>query len=164
MRLVCPDCGGAGETGGRRRAAMTEPGTLSHGAGGALHISVDAEEYRIEAEDLKNLLFYGRAIPICEDRSRTTPGGILVSEISIEGHAAMNASDKAVVLHTRVGSYVIPLISFQRVARGEAISAPLFPLVPEAYREHVIRPGASDQRNQGHLRDETPHESARDSE
>ena len=143
---------------------MTEPGTLSHGAGGALHISVDAEKYRIEAEDLKNLLFYGRVIPICEDRSRTTPSGILVSEISIEGHAAMDASGKAVVLHTRVGSYVIPLISFQRVARGEAISAPLFPLVPEAYREHVIRPGASDRRDQGHLCDGTPHESARNSE
>jgi len=109
---------------------MTEPGTLSHGTGGALHISVDAEKYRIEAEDLKNLLFYGRVIPICEDRSRTTPGGILVSEVAIEGHAAMNASGKAVMLHTRVGSYIIPLISFQRVARGEAISAPLFPLVP----------------------------------
>ncbi len=125
---------------------MNEPGTLSHGTGGALHISVDAERYRIEPEDLKNLLFYGRVIPICEDRSRTTPGGILVSEkrlaagqelekpsgfrVSIEGHAAMNASGKAVMLHTRVGSYIIPLISFQRVARGEAISAPLFPLVP----------------------------------
>ena len=73
---------------------MTEPGTLSHGTGGALHISVDAEKYRIEPEDLKNLLFYGRVIPICEDRSRTTPGGILVSEVAIEGHAAMNASGK----------------------------------------------------------------------
>jgi hypothetical protein len=42
----------------------------------------------------------------------------------------MNASGKAVLLHTRAGSYIIPLVSFQRVARGEAISAPLFPLVP----------------------------------
>jgi len=140
---------------------MTEPGTLSHGTGGALQISVDAEKYRIEAEDLKNLLFYGRVIPITQDRSRTTPGGILASEkrlaagcdgrnvrslstegagqelekpggfrVVIEGHAAMNASGKAVMLHTRVGSYIIPLVSFQRVARGEAISAPLFPLVP----------------------------------
>ena len=109
---------------------MNEPGTLSYGSGGALHISVDAEKYRIEADDLKNLLFYGRVIPITQDRSRATPGGILVSEVAIEGHAAMNASGKAVMLHTRVGSYIIPLISFQRVARGEAISAPLFPLVP----------------------------------
>lgn len=42
----------------------------------------------------------------------------------------MNASGKAVMLHTRVGSYIVPLISFQRVARGEAISALLFPLIP----------------------------------
>jgi hypothetical protein len=110
---------------------MTEPGTLTHGAGGTLHISVDAERYRIEAEDLKSLLFYGRVIPIVEDRSRMASGGILVSEVAIEGHAAMNSSGKAVMLHTRVGSYIIPLISFQRVARGEAISAPLFPLLPE---------------------------------
>jgi hypothetical protein len=34
------------------------------------------------------------------------------------------------MVHTRAGSYVIPLASFQRVARGEAVSAPLFPLVP----------------------------------
>jgi hypothetical protein len=54
-----------------------------------------------------------------------------VSEIVIEGHAAMNASGRAVMLHTRVGSYIIPLVSFQRVTRGEAISAPLFPLLPE---------------------------------
>ncbi|NLB01110.1 MAG: hypothetical protein GX837_09170, partial [Methanomicrobiales archaeon] len=50
--------------------------------------------------------------------------------VVIEGHAAMNASGKAVMLHTRVGSYIIPLISLQRVARGEVVSAPLFPLVP----------------------------------
>ncbi len=104
---------------------MTEPGTLSYSAGGALRITIEAEHYRIEAGDLRGLLFYGRVIPICEDRSQTTPDGV-----SIEGHAAMNASGKAVMLHTRVGSFIIPLVSFQRVARGEAISAPLFPLVP----------------------------------
>jgi len=102
---------------------MTEIGTLSYGSSGALRISIDAERYRIEATDLKNLLFYGRVVPITGDR--TTASGV-----AIEGHAAMNASGKAVMLHTRVGSYIIPLVSFQRVARGEAISAPLFPLIP----------------------------------
>ena len=101
---------------------MTEPGTLSHGAGGALHIAVDTDHYRIRAEDARSLLFYGRAIPIYEDRSQ--------GDIAIEGYAAMNASGKTVMLHTLVGSYIIPLVSFQRVARGEAISAPLFPLAP----------------------------------
>ncbi|WP_332450045.1 hypothetical protein [Methanoculleus sp.] len=102
-----------------------EVGTLSHGAGGALRIAVEAERYRIEADDLKRLLFYGRVSPIVEDRSQAAP-----RELTIEGHAAMNASGKAVMLHTRVGSYILPLVSFQRVARGEAISAPLFPLIP----------------------------------
>ncbi|MCM2466675.1 hypothetical protein DIC75_10235 [Methanoculleus sp. CWC-02] len=102
---------------------MPEPGTLSHSAGGALRISVEAERYLIEAGDLRNLLFYGRVIPI----TQAAPGGT-----AIKGHAAMNASGKAVMLHTRVGSYIIPLVSFQRVARGEAVSAPLFPLVPGA--------------------------------
>ena len=101
---------------------MTEIGTLSCSTGGALQISVEAEHYRIGAEDAKSLLFYGRAIPIYEDRSQ--------GDIAIEGYAAMNASGKTVMLHTLVGSYIIPLVSFQRVARGEAISAPLFPLIP----------------------------------
>jgi len=106
---------------------MTEPGTLSHGAGGALHIAVDADHYRIRAEDAKSLLFYGRAIPIYEDRSRTTSGGILAGEVAIEGHAALAASGRAVMLHSRAGSCAIPLVSFRRVARGEAASAPLLP-------------------------------------
>ncbi len=100
-----------------------EAGTLSHGVNGALRIAVEAERYRIEADDLKNLLFYGRVIPIVEDRSQA-PG-----ELTIEGHAAMNASGRAMMLHTRAGSYIIPLVSLQRVARGEAASAPLFPLI-----------------------------------
>ena len=104
---------------------MTETGTLSCGTGGALQIAVEAERYRIGAEDARSLLFYGRVVPISEDRSRTTPG-----EIAIEGYAAMNASGKTVMLHTRVGSYIIPIVSLQRVARGEATSVPLFPLAP----------------------------------
>ena len=101
------------------------PGTLSYSTGGALLVSAEAEHHRIEAGDLRGLLFYGRVSPIIADRPQATP-----REVTIEGHAAMNASGKAVLLHTRAGSYIIPLVSFQQVARGEAISAPLFPLVP----------------------------------
>ena len=44
-----------------------------------------------------------------------------MSEVAIEGHAAMNASGKAVMLHTRVGSYIIPLIQKQLITgMGEA--------------------------------------------
>ena len=104
---------------------MMEPGTLSPGPDGALRIAVETERYRIDAGDIRNLLFYGRVIPIIADRPQGARG-----ELTIEGHAAMNASGKAVMLHTRAGSYIIPLVSLQRVARGEAVSAPLFPLVP----------------------------------
>ncbi|RXE56043.1 hypothetical protein ABH15_07560 [Methanoculleus taiwanensis] len=108
---------------------MNEPGTLSQGAGGVLHIHVEAERYRIEQEDVKNLLFYSRVVPITQDCTKTRGGNYLISEVAIEGHATVNGTGKAVMLHTRVGSFIIPLVSFQRVARGEAVSAPLFPLI-----------------------------------
>jgi len=44
--------------------------------------------------------------------------------VTIEGHAALHPAGRA-------GSRVVPLVSFRRVARGEAASAPLFPLLPE---------------------------------
>ena len=100
-----------------------EPGTLSPGSDGALRVSVEAERYRIDAGDIRNLLFYGRVVPI----TQATPDGLV-----IEGHAARTASGKAGRLPSRAGSYSIPRISFQRGARGEAVSAPRFPLVPGA--------------------------------
>jgi len=80
---------------------MTEVGTLSHGAGGVLLIQVDAERYRIDENDIKSLLFYGRVVPILQERTASRANGLLVSEIAIEGHAAINRSGKAVVLHHR---------------------------------------------------------------
>lgn len=108
---------------------MPEPGTLAYGSGGTLHVAVDAEHYRIEPEDAKHLLFSGRVVPIQQDRV-VRDGGMPMGQTTIEGHAAVNCTGKAVVLHTRAGSFIIPLVSFQRVARGEAASAPLFPLIP----------------------------------
>ncbi len=108
---------------------MPEPGTLAYGSGGTLHIAVDAEHYRIDAEDVKHLLFSGRVVPVVQDRV-IPGGGTPMGRTTIEGHATVNCTGKAVVLHTRAGSFIIPLVSFQRVARGEAASAPLFPLIP----------------------------------
>jgi hypothetical protein len=111
-----------------------EPGTLSSGEGGRVLISVEDERYELEPKEVKSLIQYGRVVPITASRSRI--GGPAdeksKSSISIEGHAAVNRGGKAVVLYTRVGHYIIPLVSFQRVARGEAVSAPLFPLIPES--------------------------------
>lgn len=108
----------------------TEPGTISYGLGGVLHIYVDAERYRIEPEDVKALLFSGRLVPITQDCSKAKREDYLICDVAIEGHAAINRSGKAVAVHTRVGSYIVPVVSLQRVARGEAASAPLFPIIP----------------------------------
>jgi hypothetical protein len=51
--------------------------------------------------------------------------------MTIEGHAALNPAGRAVVIQTRAGCWIVPLVSFRRVARGEAASAPLFPLISE---------------------------------
>jgi hypothetical protein len=49
----------------------------------------------------------------------------------IDGHTTVHPSGRAVLLVTRAGYFAIPLVSFQQVARGEAVSAPLFPVMPD---------------------------------
>ena len=124
---------------------------------GGLIVHVEAERCRIAPEDVRGLIFAGRPesktfgflplrsshlavlmlafartyrtiAPVMGERVRRT-GGIVTSSVTIEGHAALNPAGRAVVIHLRAGSWIIPLVSFQRVARGEAASAPLFPLV-----------------------------------
>ena len=106
-----------------------EPGILAWIPTGGVGVHVEGECYRITPDDLRSLIFAGRPAPVTRERVRRA-GNIIMGETAIEGHAAMNASGRAVMVHTRVGSYIVPLISLQRVARGEAVSAPLFPLVP----------------------------------
>jgi len=53
--------------------------------------------------------------------------GIITAELTIEGHAAVNPAGRALVIRTRTGAWIVPLVSFRRVACGEAVSAPLFP-------------------------------------
>jgi len=106
------------------------PGTLACTTAGGLLILVEAERHRIAPEDVKALIFAGRPAPITRERVRRT-GGIVAGSVTIEGHAAVNPAGRAVVIRLRAGSWIIPLVSFRRVARGEAASAPLFPLIPE---------------------------------
>ena len=109
---------------------MMEPGTLACTTAGGLTVHVEVEHYRIAPEDVRSLIFSGRPAPVtCERVQRR--GGTIIGEVTIEGHAAVNPAGRAVVIHTRTGSFIIPLVSFRRVARGEAASAPLFPLVLE---------------------------------
>lgn len=111
---------------------MTEPGTLARGEHDALRIEIDGESYRLEPKEVRALLTHGRAVPITQALRRTSADGKEGGEVvSIEGHAAINRAGKAVVFYTRAGHFIIPLVSFHRVARGEAVSAPLFPLFPD---------------------------------
>jgi len=111
---------------------VTEPGTLARGEHDTLRIEIDGESYRLEPKEIKSLLTYGRAVPITRILKRTsTDGKGEAEEVSIEGHAAINRAGKAVILYTRAGHFIVPLVSFHRVARGEAVSAPLFPLFPD---------------------------------
>ena len=73
---------------------------------------------------------YRTIAPVRRERVRHERG-VPIGEITIEGHAAVNPAGRAVVIQTRAGSWIVPLVSFRRVARGEAASAPLFPLIPE---------------------------------
>lgn len=109
-----------------------EPGTLSSGERGRVHISVEDERYVLEPREVKSLVKYGRVVPITTSKTRVSGSAEGKPSISIEGHAAVNRAGKAVILYTRAGHYIIPLVSFQRVARGEALSAPLFPLIPDS--------------------------------
>ncbi|HDS63946.1 MAG TPA: hypothetical protein ENN52_07495 [Methanofollis liminatans] len=93
--------------------------TLRLGSDDALYLLIGERRYRIAAEDLRALLFYGRAVPVTGEGT------------AIAGHAAVNAAGRAVRVFTVRGHFIVPLVSFRRVAAGEAASAPLFPLVPE---------------------------------
>ncbi|WOX56635.1 hypothetical protein [uncultured Methanoculleus sp.] len=107
-----------------------ESGTLACTATGELIVDVEAERYRIAPEDVKSLIFAGWPAPVtCERVWRRD--GVITGQTTIEGHAALNPAGRAVVIQTRAGCWIVPLVSFQRVACGEAASAPLFPLVLE---------------------------------
>jgi len=112
--------------------AVNEPGTLSLMENEVLRVEIEGESYRIEPREIRALLFFGRVVPVTQVlRKRSADGKEEIEVVSIEGHVAINRAGKAVVIYTRSGHFIIPLVSFQRVARGEAVSAPLFPLIPD---------------------------------
>jgi hypothetical protein len=94
--------------------------TLRLGSDDAVYLLVGRRRYRIAPDDLRILLFQGRAVPVQEGSA-------------IVGHAAVNAAGRAVKVFTVAGHFIVPLVSFRRVVTGEAHSAPLFPLVPEGW-------------------------------
>jgi hypothetical protein len=107
---------------------MNEPGLISLGGEEVLHIEVEGERYQLPADDVRNLLFTGRAVPLMKVH-KSGPDE-QQPRVTIEGHCALNRSGKAVIFYSVMGHFIIPVVSFRRVARGDAVSAPLFPLVP----------------------------------
>jgi len=57
--------------------------------------------------------------------------GIITAELTIEGHAVVNPAGRAVVIRTRAGAWIVPLVSSRRVACGEEVRETIFALVPE---------------------------------
>ncbi len=110
---------------------MSEPGTLSLGENDVIRLTLEGERYQITSRDVRQLLFFGREVPLNRTVRNRNEADDADETVSIEGHAALNRSGKAVIVYTREGHYLIPLVSFQRVARGEAVSAPLLPLMPD---------------------------------
>jgi hypothetical protein len=132
---------------------QTEPGTLALGTGGTLSLTIAEESYRLTRDDIHTLLFYGQSVPLSrtEERACSTPrsppfttasspassptnrldsAAVMITTV-IDGHITVHPSGRAVLLVTRAGYFAIPLVSFQQVARGEAVSAPLFPVMPD---------------------------------
>ncbi len=100
-------------------------GVLACTPAGGLTVCVEAETYQITPEDVRGLIFSGRPAPVVRSRVRHERG-IITGEVTIEGYAALHPAGRAVVIRTREGAWVIPLVALSRVARGEAASAPLF--------------------------------------
>lgn len=135
---------------------QTEPGTLALGTGGILFLTIAEESYRLTRDDIHTLLFYGQSVPLSRTEERACPtarsppfttasspasspvsspprpdsAAVMITTV-IDGHITVHPSGRAVLLVTRAGYFAIPLVSFQQVARGEAVSAPLFPVMPD---------------------------------
>ena len=80
---------------------------------GGLVIDAEGERYRIETGDVKSLIFSGRPAVVWRERRDGA------TRLTIEGYAAVNPSGRAVVIRTRVGAWIVPRVSFRRVACGE---------------------------------------------
>lgn len=107
---------------------MPLAGSVSVTAAGGLSLEIEAERYRVLPEDLRALIFYGSPAPLVRERLRSRTDGTITSTVSIEGHIEVHPAGRAAVVRTAEGSWLIPLVSLRRVARGEAAGAPLFPI------------------------------------
>ena len=107
--------------------------TLRLGSDDALYLLVGRERYRIAPDDVRALLFQGRPVPVTATEVRKAGDGAVTGRTVIVGHAAVAAAGRAVKVFTVSGHSIVPLVCFRRVAAGEAMSAPLFPLFSEGW-------------------------------
>lgn len=109
---------------------QTEPGTLSLCGNGELFLAIAEETYPLTRNDIHTLLFYGQSVPLTRAEEIVHTDGAVVVTTIIDGYIAVHTSGRSVIAATRAGHFSIPFACFQRVARGEAASAPLFPALP----------------------------------
>jgi hypothetical protein len=100
-------------------------GTITLGEGGVLLVEDGECQCEVAGEDLRALISAFRTVPL----TRIHPGG----GVSIEGHARLSPRGSSVRIHVRsddgeLRAFFVHIESFLRVVRGEAVSAPLFPV------------------------------------
>ncbi|MDT8357472.1 MAG: hypothetical protein RQ758_03095 [Methanomicrobiaceae archaeon] len=98
-------------------------GTIALGEGGVILVEDREVQCEMGKRDLEALMDTFRTVPL----TRVHPGG----GVSIEGQAGLNGSSIRIVIRGGSGelrAYAVPIASFLRVVRGEAVSAPLFPV------------------------------------
>ncbi|WAI00397.1 hypothetical protein [Methanogenium organophilum] len=111
---------------------QTEPGTIARGRGGTLSITIAEETYPLTRDDTHTLLTYGQSVPLARIGDRDVrPDKAIFGTTVIDGHITVHTSGRAVLVVTRTGLFSVPLASFRQVVRGEAVSAPLFPVMPD---------------------------------
>ncbi|WOF17335.1 hypothetical protein F1737_08800 [Methanoplanus sp. FWC-SCC4] len=98
---------------------------------GRLDIQIEDEFFYIIPEDVRNLIFYGRSAPVFRSCTEKKDEWAEIFATEISGHVAINTAGRAVEFITTKGCFIIPLFSLQKVARGEAVSAPLFQILPD---------------------------------
>jgi hypothetical protein len=110
---------------------IPEPGTLAFSDIEGLVLAIGGKRYLIALDDVRSLMIFGRVVPIVRESLRTGTRTADEYVVTIEGYAAVSRSGESLRVFIRKGSYIVPLASVQRVVRGEADSAPLFPFLPD---------------------------------
>lgn len=118
--------------------SVFEPGLVAFAPRGALVIAIAEETWQLPRDDVHTLLFYGQSVPLTRtEEMDVTADGEMITDTYIDGHITIHPSGRSVIVATWNGYFTIPFTSFRKVARGEASSAPLFPVMPDVAGGYV---------------------------